>query len=376
MAYSAELQKLLDSFRPPFTRSAKLLYPFDTALFANVGITVQVPANESAVAIGNGRVVRVVTEAPTYYTTSISTSVVSVTLDHGYGVISKVSGLASANVRENQNVGRGALLGPVQSNQMSLAIRINGSSVNPVAINPTFKLVNGTEVVGQTGKIRFAPDVNARDTSLGSAATLTGGKRYFSGSNTIRVNVNVNGENPVKTGQAYVGVSASDYWNIYDPLDFTSSPTPCVTASATTYGTVYSAQPWLTLKDYQKLASPIRLQRVTPLVSTAGFLDAFDPMLQTYAGGPSVSNTFNFRNVPAGNYVLYVYGYATSAGTTNVYAAANSDTPVLKTLTHGAVLNTFSEYGNFVKYPLTVGGSGKISLSTYGYLSGIQLVSS
>jgi hypothetical protein len=202
-------------------------------------------------------------------------------------------------------------------------------------------------------------------------------KRFFYASTAFLINIDFNGNagtDGAKIGPALVGIGSTDYWNSYDPVEFSSTDVTCLTGFGYSYGNVYSNQPYLPLYNYDHKLSVASLQRVPPLLATAGTSTAFDVMLRRYVGGPGVSNTFNLRNVPFGDFILYVYSYYPTAAATDVYASANGEAPVHKTLANSGVPATWMESVNYVAFPMTVGASHKVSLAVYGYLSGLQLI--
>jgi len=371
---SQSVINLVTQFRPPFSRSATLLYAYTAEGSVNLGITVQLAAGESAIAPATGTVSRIWTSLPEFYTEDpvlLATYATNVTIDCGLGVLVTLSGLASTGLVTGQPVTRGALVGPPKTSQIWMGVLVGTVPLDPLRLNPTFLVQDGAEVLGQYDMIRFAPDVLPRDLSGGTAATLVGGKRYFTPDATqLLVNVDFNGTG-LKQGPAQVGKTASDYWNVYTPASYTAT-VDHTCGYGYGYGWVFSSAPLIPLLNYDRSLSVVYLERVAPLTSAAGTQSTFDPMLNTYAGGPSVPNTFNLRNIPPGSYTLYVYSAAAS-GTSSVYIGVNGGAPVLHTVNNTAA-TSFVAGQNYVAVSAAVNSTGKMSFAVYGYLSGLQLL--
>lgn len=379
MKFSAETAQVLASLRPPFVRSSTLLYPFSTGARYNTWVTYDLPEGEYAYSPGNGSVELVEHAVAPFYTENgdlVNTPVYTITINHGQKVYTKVSGILSTDMYAGASVIRGDYLGDLLTTQLGFSLRINGINTDPSTASKYFELQDGASTPAQVGKVRFAPAIEPRDTSEGVTAAIVNGKQYFSSNAKYLLNINFNAAAGLvlKKGKAVAGFSTEDVWNDYVPVNFTESNVVCDYTYSYSHSYAYSATPWLQLNQYTGQVGVSMLQRIAPLTSVSGTLNAFDPMLQTFVGGVGESNTFNIRNVPPGAYDIYVYSYKPTTGTTSVYTSANGATPVLQTITHGSVLTTWVEGQNYVKRSLYVTTSRKVSVSVYGTLSGLQLV--
>lgn len=383
MNISADTALILARLRPPFARSAYVLFRATGEGLVNSGITFETVINEPAIAPGAGIVSKVYSALPDWQTSDAQlkqSTVRHVVIDHGNGVTTTVGGLATLTVNQGQEVNRGDKLGDLFTNQLFFAVALNRRPFNPCTINEYWLIQNSNVVTGQGGKIRFAPDRILRDLTRGFATLWADGLNYFVdlfNAPTLLVNVAFNGDGS-KVGPGATSMTDTDYWNVYTPADFLA------TASSTCYyyyyggsGTLayytFSTSAVVELKDYTETRSPIFLERVAPLFSAAGSGASWDNMLKLWVGGylgpVPYENTFKLRNMPAGNYVLYLYS---NQGPTTFYAAVNQDLPVAKANSPTGT-TAFIENANYVSYSLTVPASGSIVFKAVGYLSGLQL---
>jgi len=386
----------LAKLRPPFARSALILFPFTGEGRLNSGITVEMVVGEPAVAPGTGTVTKIYTEIPRWQTndaTLQTTAVKVVLIDHGNGVSTLVSGLQTVAVIQGQTVYRGDTLGTLLTTQLFMAAELGKKTINPLTLNKHWLPQNGNVVTGQGGMIRFAPDRIVRDLSRGILVTVTGGISYFKQLLTptpLLINIDFNG-NGGKAGLAATGLSDEDYWNVYTPVDFGTIAASNCYYSASVYGFwfgygygfasleffSFTEAPVLCLQTYANERSPVILERIAPLYSAAGSGASWDDMLETWVGGylgpVPYENTFRIRNLPAGNFDLYLYANEGTFPTASTfYVAVNAGLPTSQS-NNPVVTPVFVEGSNYVKFSLVVPANGYITFKAVGYLSGLQL---
>lgn len=387
MNYSADTLAVLARIRPPFARSALMLFPYTREGDVNSGITVETVAGEPAVSPGAGTVKAVYTELPRWQSTNsdmLRSTVTHVAIDHGGKVTTLIGGLLQLNVVPGQTLARGDVLGTLYTNQLFFSASVAGKTLNPLALNPRWITQNGDVVLGQGGKLRFAPDKIGRNLSNGLGAVLNGW-RYFYGllrPTRLLVNVAFNGDG-TKIDYGATGFTGQDYWNVYVPEDFFATiSNACYYYYPTSYGfhanfVAFGSESALHLRGYDNQLSPLILERVAPLFSAAGSGFSWDNMLKNWVGGyvgpTPYENIFRFRNLPAGSYELYLYanqGAFPLASTFYVSVGAGLPTSQMNNPT---VAPTFIQGRNYVLYTLTLPARSYITFKTVGYLSGAQL---
>src|SRR5574337_943965 len=383
MNISAGRALVLARLRPPFARSAYVLFRATGEGPVNSGITFETVLNEPAVAPGAGTVSRIYSALPDWQTSDQQlqqSTVRHVVIDHGNGITTTVGGIATLAVKQGQTVSRGDKLGDLFTNQLFFSVAVNKRTFNPCTISEHWLIQNGNVVTGQGGKIRFAPDRIVRDLTQGFATLWANSLNYFVDlfhSPKLIVNVAFNGDGS-KVGPGATSMTDADYWNVYTPTDFTATAAGACYyyyygggGSAAFYA--FSAPVVVELNDYTQTRSPVFLERIAPLFSAASSGVSWDNMLKFWVGGylgpVPYENTFKLRNMPPGNYNLYLYA---NQGSTTFYAAVNLDTPVAKANSPTGT-TAFVENANYVKYTLTVPASGYIVFKAVGYLSGLQL---
>lgn len=388
MNYSADTLSILARLRPPFARSATLLFPFTREENFNSGITVETVIGEPAVAPGAGKVMAVYNESPNFQTTNADlprTTVWHVRIDHGGHVSTLLGGFADVFVVPGQTVYRGDLLGTLFTNQLFFSAAVAGKTINPLAINPRWILQNGNVVLGQGGKLRFAPDKIARDFSNGLGAVLNGW-RYFYGllrPTRLLVNIAFNGDS-TKAGYGATGFSNQDYWNAYVPeVFFATISNACHYYYPTMYGfhanfVAFGSETALYLRGYDNELSPVILERVAPMFSAAGSGFSWDNMLKNWVGGyvgpTPYENIFRLHNLPAGDYELYLYANeGTFPNASTFYVSVGAGLPTSQA-NNPTVTAAFVQGQNYVLFTLTLITSGYITFKTVGYLSGLQLL--
>lgn len=381
MNISAASQLSLSSLRPPFARSALVLFAFTGEGQSSSGITVQMEAGEPAVAPGTGSVLRIYSEVPKWSTNDVNlqrTPVFHVLLDHGNQVNTLVAGMSSVSVQIGQTVYRGDSLGSLATNHLFCRVTVGRKALNPTAVNSHWAVQNSNVVTGQGGKIRFAPDRIVRDVSAGVSAAWNSGIRYFEqlvSPTPLLINIAFNGDGS-KAGLGATGYAADDYWNVYTPTDFLATAETCSYTSSYTFYS-FSALPVLPLNDYSNTLSPVVLERVAPLFSAASSGASWDDMLKAWVGGYSgpvpYENTFRFRNLAAGTYDLYLYAdQGTFPSASTFYASAGAGLPTALS-NNPSGTTVFGENVNYVKFSLAVPANSYITFKAVGYLSGVQL---
>jgi hypothetical protein len=381
---TSQVRGILRRLRPPCSRSLALHFPYTFDQRVNPGITVGFPAGENVLACGSGTVIAAQPVKPFWAcspgSVHESKNSYQVVIDHGNDVRTVLHGMATVEVNAGQVVSRGDVIGTPQSDEIFIAVLFQGNAYDPQTINRHFKVQNGNVVIGQGGLIRYAPDFTVRDLSDGIVSTLVNGWRYFVPETCVKPNVLVNIDfngNGSKTGLAASGIAATDYWNVYAPISF--DQVVVTKGSGYGYGCVgveFTNDPVVYLVDYQRLETPIWFERQF-MVSNAGTSSRFDPMLSRWAGGYNsgvpYENTFSLRDVPPGNYVLYLYANeGTVPDTSTFYVSVDIGAPTVKTNTPTGTA-AFVNNRNYVQFPLTLSAQGTVHIRCYGYIAGLQL---
>ena len=372
---------VLRKLRPPFARSAQLLFAYRLDASAYNGITVGMPAGEPAVAAGAGTVKEIFSAQRVWPSTDpvlTDASTQHVLIDHGGSVTSLIGGLGSVSVGLGQKVARGDVIGTPLGSQLFFSIYVGRKTVNPATISSHWQPQNGNEVVGQGGFIRFSPDHIVRDLSGSVAVTLTNGIRYFTNlfsppaQRLLNIAFNGNGS---KTGAAATG-SAGDFWNVYVPVDFNATVAAgCNFYSFSFY--TFSSAAVLQLQDSTGAACGIILERVAPMFSAAASGASWDALLHDWIGGyvgpVPYENTFRLRNLAAGSYSLCLYAQqGTAPNASTFYVSVGNGSPtVISNSPAGAT--AYTQGDNYVYFNLSVPAGSYITFKAVGYLSGLQL---
>jgi hypothetical protein len=379
---TSQVRGILRRLRPPCSRSLALHFPYTFDQRVNPGITVGFPAGESVLACGAGTVIAAQSVKPFWACSQGSThefkNSYQVVIDHGGDVRTVLHGMSSVAVNAGQVVARGDVIGAPQTDEIFIAVLYQGNAYDPQTINRHFKVQNGNIVIGQGGLIRYAPDFVIRDLSDGIVSTLINGWRYFVPGDcakpNVLVNIDFNGAGN-KAGAAATGILSTDYWNVYTPISF-DQVTVTKGGGYGCVGVEFTNDPVVYLLDYLQRETPIWFERQF-MVSNAGTSSRFDRMLSTWAGGYNVGvpyeNTFSLRDVPPGNYVLYLYANeGTAPNTSTFYVSVDAGSPTVKTNTPTSTA-AFVDNRNYVQFPLTLAAQGTIHIRCYGYIAGLQL---
>lgn len=364
---------VLRTLRPPSARATLLLFPFSHEGRTNTGYTVQLaPPTEPVVACGGGTVSKVRLGRPEWQYTHPDLSrynVYEVTVEHGAGISTTVSGLESVTVAAGQSVARGAKLGNALTPQIFFRILSGQRAINPLLVSRHFRVYDAHYVPGQAQTLRFAPDVLARSLSDAALSVLDGLRYLVYPSRRYLVNVDFNGD-ATKQGPAVAGYSDTDFWNVYQPVDFVGTY-----GYFCGYSVVYNSTPLMHLVDYDGIRGALRIEKITEPPSTqSGSIAAFDPMLTTWIGGVTGltlhETFFTLRGAPTGNFQLYLYG----AGGSCVFMVFVDNTPLPTQTVTGEAGTVFTAGGNYAVFSLTLGRNSTITVKAYGYLSGLQLL--
>jgi hypothetical protein len=377
-ATTSQVRGILRRLRPPSGRPLSLRFPYTFDQKANPGITVSFQSGESAIAMGNGTVTAAQPVQPFWAfspgSLHASRSSYQVVIDHGFEVRTVVHGLSSVNVRVGQAVTRGEVIGTPLTDEVFLAVLYHGNAYDPQSVSRHFKAQNGNIVVNQGGFLRYAPDFTVRDLSDGIISTLVNGVRYFvprdCQSPPFLLNIDFNG-NGSKEGLAAVGISGSDFWNVYTPVEFIETEVipdgyiGCI-------GSEFNISPMLDLRNYDAVTSVIRMERISPMSVQGGSAVRFDPMLSTWIGGSDpVTNVIKLRGVPAGTFKLYLYTGEVGA-LTDFYVSINGGAPSTASATPTAN-NSFVENNNYVVFDLVLSAYAVLTIQGVGSWSGLQL---
>ena len=363
------LSTIFRRLRPPYTLPAKVVYGFSATEPVNYGLTLEVPTGAPLIAAGDG-LVDLISLIGGKWRSAAGTIIRStaVRIDHGKGVKTWVHGLATIGCGYGP-ITRGTQIGTAQGPCIFFGVEHNGKLQNPAIINPNFGIQDGFLNQGKQRLVRQAPDTITKVFS--DIHSLIGsGVRYFFPPfpQQVLFNLDFNG-NGTKSGAAVMG-SASDVWQVVNPLDFAPLPMP---GYYNCYGgTFFPAEQGFFINDYSGARSVVYFERHV-LTASSGTNSFFDPMLSTWVGGsPPILNSFSIRNLPGGVYSVYVY---TNGGTTSeastIFAAADFSVPISQTATPVA-LPQWIEGGNYVKFSLTVSNRGSVTIAVYGYLAGLQ----
>lgn len=385
---------VMGRLRPPSSRPLRLVYDFSTEVYTNYGFTFELEAGEQPISPGDGTVGSVTRRYVKFkHTIGVLTGTPSyeITIIHGEGITSIVSGLASVSVQPGNYISRGDVLGIAMSREIFFGVSYNGEVFSPHELGRHWRF-QGEYVPGQAGKLRFAPDKLIRNFAGTVASTLYGGIRFFidtiTGFKPLLVNVDFNG-NGNKQGTAVLGIADDDYWNVYaaGAFNWLSNVNVCTYYyyyySSTGWcgpTKVFNVSPQTWLMDYTGAKSPVWLERIAVATAAAGTLANWDEMLSTWIGGFSgmtpEENFFSIRGLVAGSYRLCLYSDPMNRipAIGSIFGAAvDNGTPVWKT-TVAAPATSFVENVNYVTYDLTVPAGSVITVKAYGYFDGLQVM--
>jgi murein DD-endopeptidase MepM/ murein hydrolase activator NlpD len=366
-------RNVLKALRIPCARTCTLVYGFSREAQTNIGYTLEMPDGEPAVACGTGTVIAIRERfADWAYSSALSNVLIKeVLIEHGDGVRTLISGLASVSVVDGDSVERGAEIGYGATSQVHFRILLFEQAIDPAVLGAPFAMYDGRYVPGQDRKIRFAPDKVQRDPSEGYLVRLYNGIRYFKAliSSNFLVSVDCNGSG-TKVGPGQVTVNSSDYWNVYSPAQFYA-----VGTYACGYGTLFSSDPVLWLYGYDGERTSAWIEKIVePLAPFYGSTSAWDTMLGTWLGGYSginpVETFFNVRGLPMGTLDVYLYGFVAS---TTFMVSVNSGSIATQVLNPNGTAG-YAEGRNYVKFTVSMPFRGILNVKAFGYFSGMQII--
>lgn len=372
-------QDVLRALRPPTLKATQVVFPFQRNEPKNLGLTLGVNAGDALVAPGDGVVDLAQSGTPGWRFRDAATGrSKAVRIDHGFGVKSYVHGLQPSVVKGSR-VTRGQQIGTAVGTEVWFAVELSRSMLNPSAVNDYFAPRDGTIFPGQAGYIRQAPTVIKQTATTIRSAVEAGVRYFFSGTaQPILFNVAFNGSG-AKSGLAVVGYEDTDYWNVYDPVEFIVTGTACDYSygGGSYIGSYYNSSPMAQLKDYREENAKVFLERIAPLSVYAGTAVSWDDLLASWIGGyagmvPYV-NVFKLRGLPRGSYDIYLYAdQGTYPDSSYFQVDVDGATQTGNTSPSGA--SSWIEDDNFVKFSLSLGARSVVEITATGYLSGLQII--
>ncbi len=370
------LSAILRKLRPPCLNPVRVVYGFSRQEPLNYGLTLSVDEGTPLIAPGDG-VVDVISLIGGKWRSDLgAVRLTGVRIDHGRGLKTWVHGIGTPTTNYGP-ITRGQQLGLAGSTQVFFGVEHNGVFQDPTHINPSFTIQDGFLNYGKSSKIRQAPDlVTTIFTDISSI--FASGIRYFFPPTPTKVqfNLDFNGQG-TKFGPAVAG-SDGDLWQPISPMDFWPIPvSPGYYYGFCAGGFTFQGPQGFFLNDYQGAPTKVYFERIM-LTAASGISPFFDPMLSSWVGGYSgmsaLVNAFAIRNLPAGVYDVYVYtNGGVTADPTTVYFSADDGTPTPQTATPTVVAD-WVQGGNYLHATLTVQSRGKITILTYGYLAGVQVI--
>lgn len=225
---NATSRGVIASLRPPCAQSATLKRGY-SASPQHLGQVLVLPStSEPVIAPANGTVTSITTKVNTAWGHAAGDLDVHKTLeikfDNGGYISTVIHGLATAAVVTGQYVTRGDTIGTAKTTEIFFQLFYRNSPLDPASYTAFFRGFDGGKVPGKARKLRAGPDFIARVVS-DTVSYVMGGIRYFvdkyCSKPPILVSVDFNGDGS-KTGLGAVGFGASDFWNVFTPLDFTS----------------------------------------------------------------------------------------------------------------------------------------------------------
>lgn len=370
------LSAILRKLRPPYPLPARVVYGFSATEPVNYGVTLEIPDGDPLVASGDG-VVDLISNLGGRWRNDSDTLIraMAVRIDHGKGVKTWIHGLGTITCGYGP-ITRGQQVGTAQGPRVFFGIEQSGKLQDPTHVSAAFAIQDGFLNFGKARMVRQAPDViTGALTSI--VSFFAAGIRYFFPPvpSQVLFNLDFNGQN-AKIGAAVAGAEG-DAWNAIEAIDFTPSGSSGYGYGYCPGGTVFPAPMGYFLNDYRGQPSKVFFERLA-LTGSSGISPFFDPMLSAWVGGYSgmtpLVNSFSIRNLPGGSYTIYVYanGGLTAAGS-SVYYSADSGAPSGQNIMT-TVATDWVEGGNYMASTLVVQNRGKINITVYGYLSGVQIL--
>lgn len=371
-------QAILRKLRPPSLKPVRIVFPYQRESPPNYGYTLAIAVNDAVVAPGDGQTIFVRPAMVGWrFNNPQHGRTYAVCIDHGQGVKTYVHGIVPA-VNVGSRISRGQLLGRSVSGEVFFAVEVDRGMINPAVVSEYFSPRDGVIFYEQPNFVRQAPTL-IRQAFSTVADLLWAGLHYFLPSvpPPLLFNVDFYGDG-TKIGAAATWVTDTDFWNVYDPVDFTLVGYACYYAYGGYgyLGMAYNQPPLVPLNDYQGRHSKVFLERVLPLSSAAGAATSWDPMMATWVGGYTGStpyvNTFGLRGLPRGNYTIYLYSEQGSPPHVSYFqVTVDGYTQTGQTNPTGA--SAFSSGENYVAFDISLGYRSVVLFTTSGYLSGMQI---
>lgn len=145
-----------------------------------------------------------------------------VRIDHGGYVSTVIHGLSTLNILVGQYVTRGDVLGYGKTTEFFCQLFYRNSPLDAATYSVFFRGLDGGKVTDKTRKLRSGPDFVSRALDR-TMSILIGGIRYFvdkyASKPELLINIDFNGDGS-KIGPAKNGITATDFWNVYEPVVF------------------------------------------------------------------------------------------------------------------------------------------------------------
>lgn len=253
---NATSRGVIASLRPPCAQSATLKRGY-SASPQHLGQVLVLPStSEPVIAPANGTVTSITTKVNTAWGHAAGDLDVHKTLeikfDNGGYISTVIHGLATVAVVTGQYVTRGDTIGTAKTTEIFFQLFYRNSPLDPASYTAFFRGFDGGKVPGKARKLRAGPDFITRAVS-DTVSYILGGIRYFvdkyCSKPPILVSVDFNGDGS-KTGLGAVGIGATDFWNVFTPLAFTSEDS---------YACFYMLNPPLDITDLENEASDNQL---------------------------------------------------------------------------------------------------------------------
>jgi hypothetical protein len=372
MSRSAIVRKL----RPPALTPVQITRPFQREAPSNFGFVLAIAEDANIVAPGDGVVASIRRTRPGWNSSLVANrNSLCLCLDHGEGIKTYIHGIKNLKMIPS-TVTRGDVLG-TSTGEVFFAVEVDRTLINPALVNPFFVPRDGQIYFEQPNFIAQAP-ITVRSLISNVRVAVENTLSYFirPGGGFILFNVDFNG-NGSKTGLAATGVSDTDHWNVYDPVDFYITGYTCGYYGVGTGARYFNQALLVPLRTYLNAPSKVFLERVVPLTSFASAGASWDAMLASWVGGYSgptpFVNAFNLRGLPRGNYGLYLYAEQGTTPLTSIFQVTVDGSAQTATLNPTGV-SSFVENDNYAYFELNLSARSAVEIVANGYLSGLQIV--
>lgn len=268
-------------------------------------------------------------------------------LDNGGYITTVVHGLSSVSIVVGQYVTRGDILGYARTTEIFFQMVYRSKTVDPASMSHFFRMYDGGKVPDKVRQVKAGPDFISRAVSR-TWSMLIGGIRYFfdryASKPELLISIDFNG-NGEKTGPAATGITSIDYWNVYDPVEFSTSSsaacysyfTPSDEETASESDSAESDYSFYEGGTFQVVFETSGTDAATNTVSfylgSTETIPEVDPVLAEYSyysgslfdvsittrGTDYGSNSLSFYSGSLFDAVVYAFGTA-SLGVPNVYS--------------------------------------------------------